>query len=119
VASGKQINKLKDRDGQQLRDGYLVEKLNERYPGVDKCYKDGCGYVHFSDAHFFHVQGRTDDGKFRLQIGGDLGVSEDNRKDAVFMMDQATRLLLLFMESYLQEVDPSVAFLPPELKGLH
>jgi hypothetical protein len=118
VSSGEQINKLKNRDGEQMRDAYLVRKLNERYPGVDQCYDHGCGYVHLSDAHFFHVRGVTDDGKFRLQIGGDLGVTEDNRKDATCMMDQATRLLLLFVEGYLQQLDSSVGFLPPELKGL-
>jgi hypothetical protein len=37
---------------------------------MDQCYEDRCKYVHFSDAHFHHVQGRTEDGKFRLQIGG-------------------------------------------------
>ena len=48
-----------------------VKKLNEQYPGVDQCYEDGCGYVHFSDAHLYHVCSTTDDGKFRLQIGSD------------------------------------------------
>jgi hypothetical protein len=112
VSSGQQINRVKDRDGCLMKDDYLVKRLNTRYPGVKQCYEDGCGYVHFSDTHFFHVQGRTDDGKFRLQIGGDLGISEDSRKDATSMMDQATWLLLLFVETYLQERDPSIAFLP-------
>jgi hypothetical protein len=60
VPSGQLINKLKDRDGQRIMDAYLVKKLNERYPGVDQCYEDGCAYVHFSDAHFYHVHGRTE-----------------------------------------------------------
>jgi hypothetical protein len=114
VSSGEPINKLKDWDGQQLRDAYLVKKLNEQYPGVDQCYEDGCGYVHFSDAHLFHVCSTTEDGKFLLQIGSDLGVTDENRKDAVFMMDQATRMLLVFVERYLQQRDPSILVLPPE-----
>jgi hypothetical protein len=106
VASGEPVNTLKDRDGQQLRDGYLVRKLNERYPGMDKCYDDGCGYVHLSDFHFYHVQDRTDDGKFRLQI--------------------------VFVEAYLQQKDPtnkcgsdklpcprSRAFCPPSTPESH
>lgn len=116
VSSGEAINKLKDRDGQQMRDAYLVGKLNERHPGVDQCYGDGCGYVHLSGAHFFHVSSLTPDGKFLLQIGGDVGVTDNDRKDAVCMMDQATRLLLLFVENYLQQKDPSTVVLPPELR---
>lgn len=119
VSLGEPINKLKDRDGQQMRDAYLVKKLNEQYPGMDQCYGDGCAYVHFSDAHLFHVQSWTDDGKFRLQIGGDLGVTDENRKDAVFMMDQATRLLLVFVEKYLQQKDPAILVLPPEWQRTH
>jgi hypothetical protein len=114
VASGEAVNKHKDRDGQQLRDAYLVKRLNERYPSMDQCYEDGCKYVHFSDVHFYHVQGTTEDGKFRLQIGGDLEVTDENRKDAVFMMDQATRLLLFFVELYLQQKDPTILVMPPE-----
>jgi hypothetical protein len=114
VSSGEPVNKQKDRDGQRMRDAYLVKKLNEQYPGVDQCYEDGCGYVHFSDAHLYHVCSTTDDGKFRLQIGSDLGVTDENRKDAVFMMDQATRLLLVFVEEYLQRRDPTILVMPPD-----
>ena len=92
----------------------IGQSLNDRYPGVDICYEDGCGYVHFSAAHFFHIQNTIAEGKFLLQIGGELGVTEDNRKDAVFMMDQATRLLLVFVEFYLQQKDPSILLLPLE-----
>ena len=97
-----------------MRDNYLVGKLNDRYPGVGQLYGDGCGYVHFSAAHFFHVHSVTDEGKFRLQIGGELGVEEANRQDAVCVMDQVTRLLLVFVELYLQERDPSILLLPPD-----
>lgn len=114
VSSGEPINKLKDRDGERMTDPYLVKKLNEQYPGVDQCYEDGCGYVHFSDAHLYHVCSTTDDGKFRLRIGSDLGMTDENRQEAVFMMDQATRLLLVFVERYLQKRDPAVLVLPPE-----
>jgi hypothetical protein len=114
VSSGQPINKLKDRDGERMTDAYLVKKLNEQYPGVDQCYEDGCGYVHFSEAHLYHVCSTTDDGKFLLQIGGDLGVTDENRNDSVFMMDQATRLLLVFVERYLQQRDPTILIMPPD-----
>jgi hypothetical protein len=114
ATSGEKINNLKDRDGHQMRDGYLVKRLAEQYPGVEQGYEDGCGYVHFSEAHFFHVHTTTPEGRFCLQIGDDAGVTEDDRKDAVFMMDQNTRLLLVFVERYLRTKDASIRLLPAE-----
>jgi len=114
VAAGEKISNLKDRDDQQMRDSYLVKKLNDQYPGVDQSYADGCAYVHFSDAHVFHIQSRTADGRTRIEVGSDVGVEERHCKDAVFMMDQATRMLLIFTEFYLQQKDQSIMLLPPE-----
>jgi hypothetical protein len=117
VCAGEQINKLEDRDGQKMQDAYLVRKLNAQYPGVNMCYEDGCGYVHFSDAHIFHIHCKTPEGKWQVQVGGDLNVTEDIREDAVFMMDQATRLLIVAVEKYIQQKDPSLEFVPAVLKG--
>lgn len=114
VASGEKFRKLRDRDGQPMTDAYLVKKLNERFPGMDQHYEDGCGYVHFSKAHLFHIQSRTADGGLRIEVGREAGVEEQHRKDAIFLMDQSTRMLLIFMEAYLQQKDPSIVLLPPE-----
>ena len=55
VIGGEQINKLKDRDGKQMNDGYLAQRMDERIPGLAQAYKEACGYIHLSDAHLYHT----------------------------------------------------------------
>jgi hypothetical protein len=53
ILSGKQINKIKDSDGQYMRDAYLVDKLSKEYPWIPTVYKNLSGYIHFSCRHLF------------------------------------------------------------------
>jgi hypothetical protein len=53
VLSGKQINRMKDRNGKKLTDSYLSSKLSTEYPWVKTVYENLCGYVHFSSQHLF------------------------------------------------------------------
>lgn len=55
VIAGKHLKTFKDRYGKKMEDGYLVNKLNDQYPWVKQVYSYTCGYVHFSDMHFFDV----------------------------------------------------------------
>jgi hypothetical protein len=98
---GVQINKLTDKDGQRMTDRYLVDKMKARHPGVEQVYDDTCGYVHLSDTHVFHAFTMTGERSMRMEIGGDFGVTEENRKQAVVTMDGVTRLLLSLMRSYI------------------
>ena len=101
VLEGKQINKLRDRDGQRMTDRNLVDKMKARHPGVEQVYDDTCGYVHLSDAHLFHTFSMTGERSMHMEIGGDFGVTDANRKDAVVTMDGVTRLLLSLMRGYI------------------
>jgi len=51
VLGGQQINKLKDKDGKVMTDGYLVSKLAPEYSWLPVVYKNLSGYVHFSEHH--------------------------------------------------------------------
>ena len=53
VLSDERIDKLVDRDGKQLRDAYLVEKLTHVAPWIPEVYKRTSGYVHLSGQHIF------------------------------------------------------------------
>jgi hypothetical protein len=53
VMDGKPINKMKDKDGQNLSDSYLVKKLGEKYDWIPIVYKYTSGYIHFSERHLF------------------------------------------------------------------
>ena len=51
VFEGMEIPKLKDRNGERMRDGFLVGQRESEFPGVRQVYKTACGYVHMSHTH--------------------------------------------------------------------
>ncbi|EJC7018487.1 hypothetical protein BBM20_04480 [Vibrio parahaemolyticus] len=53
VIGGKALNSFKCRDGKQLRDGYLIDRMTQDYPWVKNVYKYTSGYVHFSERQVF------------------------------------------------------------------
>jgi len=53
VFSGKQINKLKDRDGTRMTDARLVAHLAPVAPWLPDVYRNTSGYVHLSGSHIF------------------------------------------------------------------
>ena len=53
VIAGKHINKMKDKNGQQMTDSYLVKKIGEYFEFVPQVYKYTSGYIHFSERHLF------------------------------------------------------------------
>ena len=53
VISGKQINKMRDRDGQKMTDSYLARKLGEHFDWIPQVYKYTSGYIHFSERQLF------------------------------------------------------------------
>lgn len=56
VFEGKRLDKLKDRDGNYLRDAYLVEKLESSgLPWVRTVYEQTNGYIHYSDLSMFQI----------------------------------------------------------------
>ena len=62
VFEGKRLEKLKDRDGKQLRDTYLVDQLESAgLPWVRSVYQQTSGYVHLSDASMFQIFTDFDD----------------------------------------------------------
>lgn len=53
ILKGKQLNQFKSKDGEKLRDGYLVDRLTADYPWVRSVYDATSGYVHFSEQQIF------------------------------------------------------------------
>jgi len=53
VLGGKQINKMKDRDGCKMTDSYLSRKLGERFDWIPKVYEYTSSYIHFSERQLF------------------------------------------------------------------
>jgi hypothetical protein len=68
VFDGDQIDKMKDRDGNRLRDRFLSESAGVKDLWVPRVYKQMSGYVHLSPAHYLGAV--TTDGKhLNFQLG--------------------------------------------------
>ena len=71
ILGGAPLNKFKSTDGKLLRDGYLVDRLSERFPWVRKVYDYTSGYIHFSEKQFFdavHSVGNDEERTIHLAI---------------------------------------------------
>lgn len=55
------LSKFKSRDGQPLRDNYLIDKMTESHPWVREVYNRTSGEIHFSEKQFFASVHTTDD----------------------------------------------------------
>lgn len=53
VLDDKHIRNMKDKDGNRMTDGYLVNLLALEYPWLKDTYKNLSGYIHFSGKHLF------------------------------------------------------------------
>ena len=52
VINGVQIKDIKDKDGNKMHDGYLVNSLLSEHPSLKEEYARTSGYVHLSRRHF-------------------------------------------------------------------
>lgn len=67
--AGKEIGKMKDRNNQQLKDGYLRDRLAEKYPWVTEVYIQTSSFIHFSEFHVLACfKEGHEDGQFSLRI---------------------------------------------------
>jgi hypothetical protein len=58
--NGTQLNKLKDKDGNKLTDGYLVDSLSKSNEWVKHVYKLTSGYVHLSNHHIYNLLDKSE-----------------------------------------------------------
>lgn len=61
IILGKQLNKIKDKNGKLMQDYYLVSQLKEKYDWIERLYKETSGYIHLSEKHFFNTIHNLDD----------------------------------------------------------
>jgi hypothetical protein len=95
VLRGERVDKIKDRDGQPMRDQYLVNKLTEEYPWVKSVYEETSGYVHLSNKHIFNAhRAGKDEGIIEGKIAeGDSYVKEDLYLEAIAAFKAITDIL--------------------------
>jgi hypothetical protein len=104
VLQGKQVRKLKDRNGKDMTDFYLQRVLSSDYPWLEDTYKKTSGYVHLSEEHFFNTVRASKSGRrgaFEAYIGADDKlVSDEIYQEALEDMILVTHSLLTYLADW-------------------
>lgn len=72
VISGGRFDKLKDKSGKQMRDGYLKKQIANYDAKFETVYDSTSGYIHFSEKGFFQSVRAKEDNQISLQISTNL-----------------------------------------------
>lgn len=105
VINGKQIRNLKDRNGNKMNDGYLVDALSPEYHWLKDVYKNLCGYVHFSDAHLLNAVQSFDDNErtVTFHIGKeDIQYPECSWIETVDCFTNAIKILCYYLDGWIR-----------------
>ena len=103
VLGGKQINRMKDREGKRMTDRYLVSQMAEQYPWVERVYELASGYVHMSETHILSTLESIDldSGIVGIKISShDRPLPDDVYIDAIRTFRQCSRILALHLEGW-------------------
>ncbi len=103
VMDGKQINKLRDKDGRKMTDAYLVDKLASQFKWITKVYKYTSGYIHFSERHLFdpilNINNKT--GRVNFLINDkDYKFPEFSWNEIVSCFNECTMIISSFLKGY-------------------
>ena len=71
IIDGGVFNSLKDKDGKQMRDGYLKKKLDEYDSCFSAIYDQASGFIHFSSKAFYQSVHPKEDYEISFQVGGE------------------------------------------------
>jgi len=102
---GKAIRDYSDINGKKLTDNYLAKKLEEYFPGVKEIYDKTCGYIHFSDRHFFPTitREKRKDRSIQMNIGGSGNFTLYEKLDFTNTMLEVCKLVLIVVEQWKHE----------------
>lgn len=101
VMDGKQIDRMKDRTGELMKDKYLISKLEVKHPWLKTVYDTLSGYVHFSGAHITSPLFDVTDGKFSFRLSEyDLDYPEDSWIEVLECFHEVTGILILHLGGY-------------------
>lgn len=91
-----------DRDGNQLRDGYLHQKLSERFDWASDVYSRMSGYVHLSRPHLEATASGTESFLGMQIVQGPAGakVADDQLHENGALFMKVTSALLAVCEEY-------------------
>lgn len=70
IIDGGVFSRLKDKDGKQMRDGYLKEKLDRYDPCFADVYSQASGFIHFSSKAFYQSVHPKENHEISFRVGG-------------------------------------------------
>lgn len=103
IIAGKPLNKFKTREGELLRDAFLIDRMALSYPWVREVYKRTSGEVHFSEKQFFASVQATDDETHTVTLAispFDEKYPEWSWSEVVTCFHKLNEILLEALESY-------------------
>lgn len=72
IITGERFDKLKDKNGKQMRDGYLKEQMANYDAKFKTVYDSSSSYIHFSEKGFFQSVRAKEGNQISLQISTTL-----------------------------------------------
>lgn len=72
VMSGGRFDKLKDKNGKQMKDGYLKEQISNFDSRFEDLYNSTSGYIHFADKGFFQSVRPKENNCISMQISKEI-----------------------------------------------
>ncbi len=114
--SGEHIEYLKDHSGNEMRDSYLVKKLENLFPGILSLYKNTSGYIHFSNAHAIDQTNipKNKERTIGIRIGRYDMYPIDKKVDFAYNMLRISQILLYLVKSWTEEKAEIMSKLKPE-----
>ncbi|MCB9203325.1 MAG: hypothetical protein H6604_09845 [Flavobacteriales bacterium] len=102
---GKAIRDYTDIDGKKLTDNYLAKKLENYFSGIKEVYEKTCGYIHFSDRHFFPTitREKIKDLSMQVVIGGSGNFTIEEKLDFSKTMMEVSKIVLIVVEQWKHE----------------
>ena len=104
VLKGTHVDKLKDRNGEPMRDAYLVSCLPEKFSWVKEVYGKTSGYIHLSEQHIFQAVESLDEEERTLCIkvsATDKELSEKVYCEVIETFCAATEMFLYYVKGWI------------------
>lgn len=104
IIAGERLDKIKDRNGNQLRDAYLVECMAPTRPWLPEVYKPLSGFSHFSGSHVFASIATLDGaGGVSFHVSeSDLDYPQESWVELIDCFREATEILVNYLHGYTQ-----------------
>lgn len=112
MMEGHERRKYRDRDGKQMTDAYLHEKLTGEHEHTSDLYSYSSGFVHFSNHHLHQVLDldhwkRTGELRFRSHDEIRAGWTEEERRGALVSFVFASQIILSECEQWQEKRWPN------------